>query len=1111
MRNASGVSWTWAVGALVLLLVAPAWAQDPRANLGTPNQRGAAVPWRVTLDLDDVPLGDALKAVAAQGRVSLVYSSSTLPLNKRVSAHPRGATVREALNELLHGTNVEARETASGQVILVRRATREMPLVPEPPTLASINGRVIDSTTHAPVPSALVTLDEGIRRATSNDAGQFLFADVVVGTHTVHVRRIGYAPAMRTVDVPASGSMAVDLALVPVASQLDEVVTTVTGPQRRLEVGNVIGVINADSLVKEAPVATLTDVLNARVAGVQVVQNSGLSGQSPRVRIRGLNSAALSNDPLLIVDGARAENSTGSVVSGYGQRGGRLNDLNPDEIESIEVVKGPSAATLYGTDAANGVIVVRTKRGRPGPATWSAHMEGGISQQPRALDSYYSWGRSAATGAIQQCLLLQVAAGQCVIDSLTTFNPLNDAATTPLGRGTQQEYGLQVAGGADRFTYFLSGGYQQEVGFLRMPDAEQDRIKTERGVASLPDEQIRPNGLQKINLRANAMASNGGTSDASLAIGYVASDARIPGTDIFQAGYWGRGYRDATDGWSGFVGRPGELFAVRSRENTTRYTASLNSNWRPRDWLSTRATVGTDFSSNFFDALQRRNEGPLGTNRNGRRLNSRADIMLYSADLGGSALYAPYEGSSLRTSVGAQLNRRKLAGTTASATTLPPGSETVTGAATLSSAEQNVESVVAGAYVEETLNWRDRLFITGAMRADGGSAFGQDFRTAFYPKASVSWLVSDRSTGLVQSARLRAAYGASGVQPGPTAALPLVTLAGALVNGTSTTGAVLSAIGNPHLKPERQAEFEVGIDAELLGRLRMEATFYDRLSNDALVNQPLPASVGVPSRQENVGSVRNRGVETLLNVRLVDRSRTSWDVNLNGSWNRNRVERLTTTGLPRPLTPSPTGIAQDYPLFGRFDRPILGFSDTNGNGVIESSEVQVGDSIVYLGSSIPTRQITFGSTLSFLDGRLRISTQFDYRGGFTGSRIGEVNRCTFFNNCRAVNDPSTPLGDQARAVAASFRNTLAGYLDEDASFTRWRELSVTYVAPAVIAQAVRAKSASVTLAGRNIGLFTRYQGVDPEVNSAAGGLEGYGENATAPQSRYWTVRFNLGL
>jgi TonB-linked SusC/RagA family outer membrane protein len=1113
MHAASEVRGSCAAGLLLLVLAVPLGAQKGGAYAARESQQAPPPSHLVTLDLRDVPLRDALKAVAAQGGVSLVYSSSTVPLDRRVSIVARAVSAREALRALLQGTDVEVRESESGTMMLVRRV---VPATPPPDerteALGMLSGRVTDAATGAPVVKAFVMVDVDARRTLTNEQGQYRVADLPVGGHVVRVRRIGYAPAERVVVVVEGEGATENFTLVPVASRLDEVVTTVTGPQRRLEVGNVIGAINADSVVREAPITSLSDLINARVPGVQVVLNSGLTGQSPRVRIRGLNSASLTNDPLLIIDGVRAENSTGSVVAGYGQRSGRLNDINPDEIESIEIVKGPSAATLYGTDAANGVIVVKTKQGRPGPARWSVHVETGLVQSSAlAPDSYYSFGRSTTTGAAQQCLLLQLAVAQCVIDSLTSFNPLNSAQTTPIRTGNQQQYGLQVSGGVSQFTYFLAGEREREVGYLSMPGIDRERVSAERGNTALPDEQLRPNGVNKTNLRANASAAIGTRADVTLAIGFVSNQVRIPSNEIFQAGYWGRGYRDANDGWSSLIGRPGELFAVRNVEDATRYTASLSSNWRSLEWLTTRATIGADFSSTFLDALQRRGEGPVGVNRNGRRLNGRTDIMLYSADLGASALLVPLERTTMRTSVGAQLNRRNLAATTAIGTNLAPGSETVTGAATLSSAEQNNESVIAGTYVEETAGFNERLFLTAAVRADGGSAFGQDFHTALYPKASVSWLVAERRTGILTSARLRAAYGASGVQPGSTAALPLVSLSGSLVNGVSTTGAVLSAIGNPGLKPERQTELETGFDAELVGRLRIEGTFYDRLSRDALVNRPLPASVGVASRQENIGSVRNRGYEVLLNFRLVEQEMIGWDVSLNGSWNRNRVEQLSATGGTRVLTRTPTGIAQGYPLYGRFDRPILGFSDVNGNGIIEPSEVQVGDSIVYLGSAIPTRQVTLATTLSLFGERVRVGAQFDHRGGFTGSRVSELNRCVAFSNCRAVNDPTAPFDEQARAVAASYKNTFAGYIGEDASFIRWRELSVTYTAPGTVARALRARSANLTLAARNIRLFTGYSGADPEVNSAPGGLEGYAENPTAPQSRYWTLRVNLGL
>jgi TonB-dependent SusC/RagA subfamily outer membrane receptor len=1093
---------------------APARAQEGSAYRAS--ERTPAAPRRVTLELTDVPLRDALKAVASQGGVSLIYASSTVPLDRRVSLQLRAVSVEDALRGALRGTDVDVRETASGQLMLVPRPARadsaDSKRVVE---AGGIAGRVTDAATGAPVVRAVVGVDGGRWRASTDEEGRYRLTEIPGGVHAVGVRRIGYAPADRTVLVSDGATASLDFALAAVASRLTEVVTTVTGPQRRLEVGNVIGAIDADSVVRSAPVTSLSDLLNARVPGTQVVLNNGLTGTSPRVRIRGVNSLAVSNDPLLVVDGIRVENSTGTSGSGYGQTPGRLNDLNPEEIESIEIVKGPSAATLYGTDAANGVIVVKTKRGRTGRAAWRVYAEGGTLDQPkRFADNYYAWGHSNTTGAIQQCTLVQVAAATCTRDSLTTFNPLMNADTRPFGRGRRGQTGLQVSGGAGGFNYFVAGELEGETGFLEMPAIDRARVALERGGVAVPDDQIHPNAQRKISLRANAGTALGSTAELNVSSGLVKNDVRLAGDGVVSAALLGPGYRTAQDGYLSLLNRPGEAFAVRNRESTTHYITSATGTWRPLAWLSTRATTGLDFSSAFLDDLQRRNEGPLGVNRDGRRLNRRTVVSQYSADVGASALFTPRARLTSRTSVGAQLNRRLLQLTSTTGTNLAPGAETVTGAAIITGEEQNIATVVAGSYVEQTFGMAERLFLTGALRADGGSAFGRQFHTAIYPKASASWIAIEQRAGWLNSVRVRAAYGASGVQPASTASLPLVAVAPAFVDGVAATGARLSAIGNPDLKPERQTEIETGADLELVSsRLRIEATYYDRLSRDALINRPLASEFGIAARQENIGSVRNRGVEGMISATPIENGSLTWNVAVSGSVNRNRLEKIGAGIAFIGVNPSVQS-RQGYPLISAFARPILGYADANGNGIIEESELTMGDTMVYLGPTSPPRQLVVSSQLALFGGRVRVSTQFDHRGGAVIPNFTETNRCSLFlGGCRAVNDPTASFADQAAAVAFNstrFGQTRFGY-EQDATFTRWRELAVTYALPEGLARRLGAQSANLTVTGRNLRLFTRFPGVDPESNEAPGLFEGYSGNPTPPAARYWLVRLNLGL
>ncbi len=991
--------------------------------------------------------------------------------------------------------------------------------VSEPPPISApgtIRGRVVDRVTREGVAAVQVFLNSRLVTVSGND-GAFVIRAIDPGQVSLRVRKVGFTPAEQQVVVPDGGEIDVTVALERAVTRLGEVVTTATGQQRRVEVGNSIGIVTADSVTRAAPVTNLGELLSARVPGAQVLFQNGFTGSSPRIRIRGLNSFTVTNNPLVIIDGIRAENTQSSggtpgPVASYGQATGRLADLNPEEIESVEIVKGPSAATLYGTDAANGVIVITTKKGNAGSAQWRVYGEGGRITMPATFPtSYYGWGRSPA-GAQVQCVLQSIAVGACTQDSITSWSPMMNAETRPFNNGTRGQVGAQVSGGVQQFRYFVSGEVDGETGVLRMPDAEQRRVSVERGGAEVPYEQIRPNAYRKVSFRGNVFAPLGKSADVALSNGLVLSRTRTPTVNIYQSGVWSVGYRNANDGFGS--GRPGELFAVRNNEDLTRYTGSAAGNWRPAGWFSSRGTVGMDFSSNFTDGLQRRGEGPIGVNRDGRRLNQRNNITHFTIDLGSTASFTPTTSLTSRTTVGAQFNRRLDYLTSTSAAGLPPGSSTVTGGATLTGSERTEQSIVAGAYVEETIGWKERLFLVGAVRADGGSTFGSDFNTAVYPKASLSWLLSEEPwlprIPTLSSIRIRAAYGSSGVQPSAIASLPTVVLGNALVNGVSVNAARQGALGNATLGPERQAEVEAGFDAEFAeGRARLEFTYYRRQSDDALINRPLAPSSGVTGRLENLGRVRNLGYEGLVTARLVDRAALALDVSLNGSINKNKLITLGPGVTAIPGSKS-WRHAPGYPLFGAWERPITSYRDSNGNGILEPTEIQLGDTEVFRGPTTPTRQLTASTTVSLFRNLLRVNALFDHRGGYTLVAYEDINRCAVIvSSCREVIDRTTPLDQQVAAAAYRAYNDWWGFF-QDGAFTRLRELGMSIQAPARYARVARARDLTVTVSGRNLALWTKYTGVDPEVNSNTG-TDQSATNPTAPPSRYWLLRLTLGF
>src|ERR1051325_206641 len=361
---------------------------------------------------------------------------------------------------------------------------------PPPTVVGTVAGRVTDQANGAAIVGAAVTVVGTQLGTVTDEQGRYRINGVPNGERTVSARRIGYAQITQRVTVGDGAQLTLDFALQKSATQLEAVVATATGEERKLALAHTIGVVRTDSLLKEAPVTNIADALTSRVAGVMINGQNGMTGTGSPIRIRGLNSFTLSNNPIVIVDGARIEGtpSTSTVAAS------RLGDLSLNEVESIEVVKGPSAATLYGTDAANGVLVIKTKRGQSGATRWELNGEGGTIYESTKLmpTSWYAWGHSPTTGAKLQCPLVIMVTGGCVQDSITTFSPLKDPETTPITLGNRQQLAIQTSGGVAQFRYFASGAVDKELGFEKMPNHDQEIIAKERGTP-IPEEQLRPN------------------------------------------------------------------------------------------------------------------------------------------------------------------------------------------------------------------------------------------------------------------------------------------------------------------------------------------------------------------------------------------------------------------------------------------------------------------------------------------------------------------------------------------------------------------------------------------------------------------------------------------
>ncbi|MEO8448895.1 MAG: SusC/RagA family TonB-linked outer membrane protein [Gemmatimonadota bacterium] len=983
----------------------------------------------------------------------------------------------------------------------------------------TVTGKVTDEASGQPLVGARIQATTQAVFGVTNQQGAYALRGLAAGAHTLRVVMLGYGSITKPVTVPPGGTVTLDWTLKSVPFTLEDIVTTATGEQLSRELGNSVSKIQAAQLVEAAPITNAMQVLNGRIAGVTVLQSNGTSGTGARIRIRGLSSLSLSNDPLLYIDGVRvaADAPAGAFIGGGSVS--KLNDLNPEEIENIEVVKGPSAATLYGTQAANGVIRVTTKRGTAGAAKWNVWLEGGLLKDTYTYPGTYF---SKAVGSAAQCLPYQQALGQCQIEKLFSLFLLNDPATTPFTTGFRNQQGASVSGGSEQLRYFISGETELETGPLKLADSEADYLRTERGVDDLPHSQLRPNHFNKHNFRINLNSSPRSNLDIAVSSGLVINNIRLPQTgDNFSSmigspliGSANPATLAATGGY-GFS-RPANSIGKQTYRKNDHFINSATLNWRPLSWLSTRATAGLDYL-NYADEQNVLNGQGCVTcttqgisERAGIRLLNKYNDAKYTVDLNGTAQFRLSGRIGSKTAVGAQYNHDKLFGVLGTAGPLPPGILSFSAGAQKLLTEQTIDVVTLGTYVEQQFSFDNRLFLTGAVRVDDNSAFGKDFRSATYPKVSGSWVaLENRENGLLNSFRLRAAYGTSGQSPRPLDALTYDAPVTASIFGQANTpGVVLGALGVDGLKPERSREIEAGFDAGLFSnRINFELTLYDKKTTDALVARPLAPSAGAgQSRIENVGTVSNKGIEISVNARVIDKKSFTWDVQLEASGNRNRLVALN-NGVA-PITAFGNKNGPGYPMFGLWWPTMLSFSDKDNNGFIDPSEVVISDTAVFLGSTVPTRTLAINTAISLFNNKLRIGGQIDYRGGFVSHNVNDLFQCAFQVNCRMVNDPTATLDEQARAVAGA---RAFGAYAQNAEHARLRELSLQYNASTRMARMVGARSMNVVLTGRNIALWKNgFKSWDPENVTGSQDLSAYNFVSQA-QPLIMILRFNLGF
>jgi len=1074
-----------------------------------------------SLDVTRVSRKRALDVLARSAGVPIQYKSQVLDAYPEpVTIHLVNVPLRVALDSVLAGTALHVVVDGTNKLAVT-------PVSSEGHVAAgSVSGQVTDSRTKRPLARVAVMLDDSTHVTRTDDAGHFRFASVAAGDHRITVRTVGYARQTRVVTVTDDASVTVSFALESSVNTLDQVVVTATGEQRYRELGHVVAKINADSLVKNAPITSVAELLTARVPGLEVMtSNGGMAGGDVSLRLRGQTTTSLDPQPIVIVDGVRYRNTT-TIPSGTAsgafikdvrpysaEQRSPLNDLNVNDIETVEVVKGPSASTLYGPDAANGVILITTKRAKAGKTEWHffAHprlndiSNSGGGNMP--THGYWAWGHDPNTGEAvnYSCTLVSVYYQQCVQDSITvapTIAADQDLSVIAQNR-PQWQYGANVGGGTDALRYYLSAGYDTQVGSLRIPPAAAQILVQRLGASALSDAVKNPNTQQMATIHSSITAAPTAKTTVILDGSYAQISQRSINANVYrnQSGNGVvqpncstsdpncRGFTD-DDLHSG-------AFIQTSTQEGQHLVGNATGNVQATSWLAANAVIGFDLNNTTDRGVTP--SGALYQSDGGSAVDSRRNNVNRTATVIATARAHPGR-FSFRTSLGGTYNYQHLDGLDASGYNLAPGSNSITTAQYQQNIQQWTETVSLDGFGEEVVGLNDRLFLTGGLRMSGSTSFGDAYKARPYPKIGLSWIASEepflRHLPGVEELRFRSSFGASSRYPVYFMKAGQIQSNLNMVDGMPQNIYSRYYLPNQFLRPERTREAEYGVDATLLsGIVTTGLTWHRRRTNDEL--QLSNYAQGLPPQWMNLGNISAHGFEATAEVHLLERSSVRASLQFMYSHQRDKLLSLGDKSLGM------FDMRVGYPLASVFQFPFLGYVDTVGgiaDHIILSQEV-VKDSISrFIGVTVPPT--TFGVTpsVSFFGGWLRASTSIDRQTGFVVAQSNAYN----YGLSLAPLLQSTPLIEQALYQYQPL------YIAGD--FTRWRELTVSMDLPTRMLRHVMLSRGTVNFQVRNLALWTHYAGSDPESTPDAGALgsnpQGYGSSGI-PLARSWTISFDV--
>lgn len=975
----------------------------------------------------------------------------------------------------------------------------------------TVSGRVTGQTGDG-LPGVNIVIKGTQKGTTTNANGQYSLADVPAGA-TLTFSSIGFTAQ----EIAIGNRNTLDVALAADERSLSEVIVVGYGTQRKVETTGAIASVKSAEIV-QTPVANVAQGLQARVAGLQVTQNSSAPGGSISVRIRGINSINGSSEPLYVIDGIQIGGNGNSTNSSDISP---LSSINPNDIESVEVLKDASSAAIYGARAANGVVLITTKRGKAGATRVS-------------YDGYYGTQRVNKTmpvlNAQQFAALENETFKTAIFADPNNPGPNTDWQSLIFRDAPIQNHQLTISGGSEKSTFSLSGNYFNQDGIIINSNFKRYSFRLNFdhrvsklfsvGTSLMTAYQIADRtqtGSQSIDGPAFTTSVLGAAIAAPPTLLPYREDGSIwPFGDQFA----GR-YRESRN--------PLGLAAIMDKNQLRRTLGNIYAELTPIPGLSYRASLNVDMGNTLGDYYSPRyivNTSDLATAGEARKTNNYSLFLLHESILTYARTFSDVHSLKFTGLFATQKTQNSRNDITA---TIFPNDATTNEAVQLAT-NRTVSSGRSASRLDSYMGrinygFRDKIFLDLTARYDGASRFGENHKYGFFPAASVGYRIIEetfmKGQNVVSDLKLRASYGATGNADAlnPYQSLALVgsgTSNDYIFNHLYTTGIAPTGIPNPDLRWEKSVQANIGLDVSFWNnRLSLVADVYNKRTNDLLFVQQLPLSAGYATITGNFASLQNRGVELAISGRILD-GPVKWNLNVNGTVNRNKLlslssgaQEFTVNNFSILRVGEPLGLFKTYIFEGNYQNGetlLPGSSnraggtkvrDVNGDNLISTADQ------VVTGRALPN--YIFGLST---DVRYKNFDLSAFASGVQGNQIYNLIRYTFENPGGGRNlyagvadrwTPTNPNNEYA-GVLQGGRLPISDRFMEDGSFVRLKNITLGFTLPKIKG----INNARIYVSGNNLLTLTKYTGFDPEVNSYGNSNTIMGvDNLVYPVAKSW--------